>query len=377
MKSRKWIQILLACMLALTLCSCDRTKEQQPDAADFAQKDIYAMDTVMTVTAYGERAGEAVKAAEEEINRLDNLLSTGKKDSEISALNRGEKDSETSALNRGKKDSEISALNDAKKGALSKDCVNLIAKSLKIFYDTDGAFDITVYPLMEAWGFPAKKYQVPEKKTIENLLKNVDASKIHLNEKNASVTLPKNAEIDLGGIAKGYTSDKIMEIFRSYGVEAGMVSLGGNVQTYRTKPDGSLWKVGIENPDQGKDYLGILTIRDQAVVTSGGYERYFEKDGKRYHHIIDPKTGYPAETGLKSVTVVSEDGALADGLSTALFVMGKAKALDYWNRHSGEFDVILEETDGTITVTGGIAESFTSEYDFDVIETEGGIAENE
>lgn len=353
MKSRKWIQILLACMLALTLCSCNRTKEQQPDAADFAQKDIYAMDTVMTVTAYGERAEEAVKAAEKEINRLDNLLSTGKKDSEISALN------------------------DAKKGALSKDCVNLIAKSLKIFHDTDGAFDITVYPLMEAWGFPAKNYQVPEKKTIENLLKNVDASKIHLNEKNASVTLPKNAEIDLGGIAKGYTSDKIMEIFRSYGVEAGMVSLGGNVQTYRTKPDGSLWKVGIENPDQGKDYLGILTIRDQAVVTSGGYERYFEKDGKRYHHIIDPKTGYPAETGLKSVTVVSEDGTLADGLSTALFVMGKAKALDYWNRHSGEFDVILEETDGTITVTGGIAESFTSEYDFDVIETERKIAENE
>lgn len=341
---------LIVCAAVFFLSGCTWKNETSDNSV---RRDIYAMDTVMTVTAYGSHAKEAVDAAETEIKRLDALFSTGNKDSIITKLN------------------------ENKTETVGEDCMNLIKKSEELYQSTEGSFDISVYPLMEAWGFPAKQYRIPKQSEIKQLLKNVDASKIIINEKKGEVTLPEQMKIDLGGIAKGYTSDKIMEIFRSYGVDAGMVSLGGNVQTYRTKPDGSLWKVGIENPDQGKDYLGILAIKGQAVVTSGGYERYFEKDGKRYHHIIDPKTGYPAETGLKSVTVVSKDGTLADGLSTAFFVMGKAKALDYWNKHSGQFDVILEETDGTITVTGGIAESFTSEYDFDVVESKEGIAENE
>ena len=138
-----------------------------------------------------------------------------------------------------------------------------------------------------------------------------------------------------------------------------MVSLGGNVQVLGIKTDGSKWRVAVQNPEDTENYLGVLETQDRAVITSGGYERYFEQDGKTYQHILDPKTGYPADSGLTSVTIVSVDGTLADGLSTSLFVMGKEKAVAYWRAHSEEFDAILVEKDGTVSVTENIADQFT------------------
>ena len=161
-------------------------------------------------------------------------------------------------------------------------------------------------------------------------------------------------KIDLGGIAKGYTSSRIMDIFKENGITSGLVNLGGNVQALGTKTDGSNWRVAVQSPDE-------------AVITSGGYERYFEQDGVTYHHIIDPKTGYPAENGLVSVTIVSSDGTLADGLSTSLFIMGEEKAAEFWKAHSDEFEAILETDDGTIYVTEGLKDSFTTDLDMKVI----------
>ena len=148
-----------------------------------------------------------------------------------------------------------------------------------------------------------------------------------------------------------------------------IVSLGGNVQTYGNKPDQSEFKVGIEDPFGGSEYVGILQIKNKTVITSGGYERFFEKDGITYHHIINPKTGYPAESGLKSVSIVNENGTMADGLSTALFVMGKEKAIKYWekNGREGAFDIILVEDDGTVYISKGLEEKFTSKRDIQVI----------
>ena len=186
--------------------------------------------------------------------------------------------------------------------------------------------------------------------------------------------LGKNTAIDLGGIAKGYTSARLMDVFRSYGLTSGLVSLGGNVQVLGTKPDGSLWRVGIENP-QGGDYLGVLSTKDAAVITSGGYERYFEENGKHYHHILDPATGYPAESGLVSVTIVSPDGTLADALSTALFVMGRERAEEYWRAHADEFDVILQDEGGTIYVSQGIWENFEGGAGTDIVEITAGEPE--
>ena len=140
-----------------------------------------------------------------------------------------------------------------------------------------------------------------------------------------------------------------------------MVSLGGNVQLYGAKADGSSWRVAIEDPNNLSGYAGILEAKNRAVITSGGYERYFEQDGKEYHHIIDPKTGYPADNGLKSVTIVSADGTLADGLSTSLFIMGKDRALEFWQAHSEEFDAVLIMEDGSIYITEGIENDFQTE----------------
>ena len=165
-----------------------------------------------------------------------------------------------------------------------------------------------------------------------------------------------------------------MEIFASYNIDGAIISLGGNVQCMGLKPssDGSggkvQWRTGIQRPDYGDGYLGILTLTDKAIITSGGYERYFEENGEVYHHILDPKTGYPAKSGLTSVTIVSADGTLADGLSTSCFILGKDKAIAYWKAHQYAFDMILLTDEGDLLITKPLADAFTSDFDYSIIE---------
>ncbi len=157
-----------------------------------------------------------------------------------------------------------------------------------------------------------------------------------------------------------------MQVFRDQGVTSGIVSLGGNVQALGHKPDGSNWRVAIQDPrDQSENFL-VLEIAEQAVITSGGYQRYFEEDGKTYHHIIDPRTGYPADSGVLSMTIVSADGTLADGLSTSLFIMGPEKAEEYWRAHSDEFDAVWMTDDGSVYLTKGLENCYESLTDASV-----------
>lgn len=298
-------------------------------------QEIFAMDTYMTVTAYGDNAQKGVTDAVAEIQRLDNLLSIGKEDSEISKLNK------------------------SGSAALSDDTAVMVTKALDLYKSTGGAFDITVLPLMELWGFTTQEYYVPTEDEIQSTLQRVGADKLTWDESTKTLTLGDKQEIDLGGIAKGFTSSRIMEIFKQDGVTCGMVSLGGNVHLLGTKQDGSAWRVGIQDPNNTDDMLGVLEANDCAVITSGAYERNFEKDGVTYHHIIDPATGKPSNSGLTSVTIVSKDGTLADGLSTSLFVMGKDKAIAYWKQHADEFDTILVDKDRNVYITEGIAGNFS------------------
>ena len=169
-------------------------------------------------------------------------------------------------------------------------------------------------------------------------------------------------EIDLGGIAKGYTSGRVMEVMKSYGIKSAVINLGGNAHVLGNKTDGSQWKVGIQDPEDENGYLGGVNVTDKAIITSGGYERYFvdEDTGIKYHHIIDPKTGYSANNGLISVTIVSADSSLADGLSTSLFVLGTQDAISYCKEHCAEdgFDAIMEDEDGKLYITDGIYDDF-------------------
>lgn len=307
-----------------------------------ATREIFAMDTVMTFTAYGKNGEAAVDAAVEEVQRLDALLSTGDENSEVSRVNA------------------------AGFGTVSGDTAAILKAALSAYESTGGLFDCTIYPLMRLWGFADGNYRVPRAEEIAEALALADASKVELSED--SVTLGAGQQIDLGGIAKGYTSARVMEIYREKGVTSGMVSLGGNVQTLGAKPDGSSWRIGIQDPDGATgEILAVLATRDRAVITSGGYERYFEEDGKTYIHILDPRTGYPAESGLKSVTIVSEDGTLADGLSTALYIMGLEEAEAFWSARADAFDMILISDDGVMHVTEGISGQLSTDAAVEVI----------
>ena len=313
-------------------------------AADQAQQEFFAMDTVMSVTVNGENAQEACEAAVSEVNRLDELLSTGKESSEIARVN------------------------EDGGGMLSEDSQILLKKAMELYDISDGIFDISIYPVMELWGFTSGDYHVPAEKDLEDKLSLVDASDIRFDEETGEVFFEKEGmKIDFGGIAKGYTSTRLMDILQEQGISSALVNLGGNVQALGSKPDGSKWKVGIQDPENNSDLLGILSISDLAVITSGGYERYFEEDGKTYHHIIDTRTGYPADTGLLSVTIVMQDGMTADGLSTFLFAAGEEKAVEFWKEHYGEFGMILFTADERLLVTEDLRDIFTSDRDFDLI----------
>ena len=309
-----------------------------------ATRELFAMDTYMTLTAYGARSEEAVSAAADRIGELDALLSTGSEKSAVSEINRS---------GSGKTAGVIG---------------DLLEKSSMLFEETGGAFDISIYPLMMIWGFTSGEYRVPTETEIQDTLEYVDAGAITWDKTANTVSLKDGMAIDFGGIAKGYTSADVVRVMKEYGVQHALINLGGNVQVLGTKPDGSPWRVGVQDPADSNGYIGILETADRAVITSGGYERFFEEGGKTYHHIIDPKTGYPAEAGLLSVTIVCDDGTLADGLSTSVFVLGKEKGIELWRKNADKFDMILLTEDGKLIVTGGIADAFSSDLPVEVVE---------
>jgi thiamine biosynthesis lipoprotein len=357
---KTWIGLLLAAVLLLSGCGSQETISaetadvetgQQAQEIDQASGEIFAMDTYMTITCYGQRCQEALSASLAEIQRLDALLSVGDADSEISKLNA------------------------TGTGTLSAESAAMVEMALELYENTDAAFDITVYPLMELWGFTTGQFAVPDADALGQLLDKTGSDQLSYDSDTDLLTLGPGQGIDLGGIAKGYTSARLMEIFQEYDLVSGVISLGGNVQLYGAKPDGSSWRVGIQDPfaaDEGSTMMGVLTAQDQAVITSGAYERYFvdETTGQTYHHILDPKTGYPAQSGLVSVTIVSADGMLADGLSTACYVMGLDKAISYWRTYGDDFDMILMTADDQVYITAPLQGQFTTDYPLHIIDKE-------
>ncbi|MDO4621020.1 MAG: FAD:protein FMN transferase [Lachnospiraceae bacterium] len=298
----------------------------------------------MMITVYGDQAEELAEKAKKEVQRLDSLLSTGNPESEVGKINAGGG------------------------GVLSEDGQYLMKRSLELWKETDGAFDLTVYPLMELWGFTDSSFKVPSDDDLKKALTLVGSDMVKFDEATGETAFAiEGMKIDFGGIAKGYASSQVVSLLREAGAEHAMVNLGGNVQALGGKPDGSDWRIGVRMPDGTNDIMCVLSIRDCAVITSGGYERFFEEGGKTYHHILDPKTGRPADNSLLSVTVVSEDGTSADALATALFIMGEEKAEEYWREHRTEFNLILAMADGSVKVTEGIAERCKTELPLTVI----------
>ena len=319
--SRFLLPIVLVFSMMAAGCSSLRLAGQEMET-----RQIFAMDTIMTLSAYGPNAADALTNAAAEINRLDQLLSTNNPQSDVAKLN------------------------DTGCATLSPEASELLTRSQELYEQTGGAFDCAIYPIVKAWGFTTGSYRVPSKEEIAVLLPLCDPSQITLTGQQA--TMSKGMAIDFGGIAKGYTSQRVIELFRQTGISHAIISLGGNVQTLGTKPDGSAWQVAVQYMDQSDEYAIILQLEDEAAVTSGSYQRYFEQDGKRYHHILDPHTGFPAESGLLSVTVLCGEAARADALSTACFVLGADRGWELIESLPGVEALFVRE-DGTQRRTSG------------------------
>lgn len=222
-----------------------------------------------------------------------------------------------------------------------------------------GAFDVTVGPVVKAWGIGTDKPQIPPDLALKELVSLVGYADVHLDEASNKASLQRPGQIvDVGGIAKGYAGDVAKDIYQTNGTKSAFINLGGNVVVLGNKPDGSAWNIGIQNPRaETGDVVGFVHVSDKAVVTSGDYQRYFEKYGQRYCHIIDPQTGYPAESGLMSVTIIASSSVEADGLSTAAFVLGLEKGLDLIRRY-GQAEAIFITTAKKIYVTKGLEGNF-------------------
>lgn len=259
--------------------------------------DIFAMDTIISLNVYGKNSKTAIAEMETEIKRIDLKFSPSANFTE---------DEETEYL---------------------------INTADKISNLTGGAFDIRLSAVSSLWGFYDKEYKIPTDEEIKTALE----KKVY----------------DFGGIAKGYAGDRLAEICKENRITSGILSIGGNIVAIGENPDGKVWKVGIANPKKPSEYIGYVEVIDKSVVTSGDYQRYFEEGGKIYHHILNPKTGYPAKSGLSSVTVISDSGILADSLSTAFFVSGKDAVFKLYDKL--DFEAVLVTTDGEIITTDNLS----------------------
>lgn len=324
---------MLCIMMLFSLCACSDTEERRT---------VYAMDTVMTLVAYGSNASEGLDAAAGVISAMDSTLDPESEDSDTSIINTA----------------------DGNPVTVSSWVAEMLNTALNVYSKSGGALDLSVYPLYLAWGcFDPETGRIPSDDEIARLRKTMDFSGISVasfsGESEATVQAPKGIQISFGATAKGCASKHAINAMRKAGVESAIISLGGNVQTLGKKPDGSNWTVAVQDPNDPASYLGTLSVGETAVVTSGNYQRYFiGDDGEKYHHIIDPDTGKPVDNDLLSVTIICEDGTLADCLSTAMYVLGENSALRYW-RTNGGFEMIMVKSNGSVLCTTGLVEMFT------------------
>jgi len=303
-----------------------------------AQRTHRAMGTVMAHKAFGSHAEDGLTAVYREVVRLEGLLSRFLRDSEISRVN-------GSAGTRSEK--------------VSRESYDLLSKAVEFSRDFPGCFDVTIGPLVTLWSIGKKSCAQPAESSIKQVLPLVNYRDLILDPGKRTAGLRNGGQsVDLGGIGKGFAGDKIVEAFKRFGISSAYSNLGGNVVTVGANPDGCPWQIGIQHPRQEDALVGAVSVVSQTVVTSGDYQRYFtDGQGKRHHHILDPTTGYPAESGLISVSIVSDKSVAADTLSTILFVAGLEKGLQFL-RSFPRTEAVLVDSSLNVYVTQGLRYRF-------------------
>ncbi len=329
---------VLALIVVLTLPGCTMEKKEKEQGYT-ARDELLGTEIIINIKNSKEAPG-ACDDIFERIKQIQGKMTVHNIESEIAILN----------ANAG-----------VKKVSLSQDTYNVLQEALTLSSLTGGAFDPTVGPLVKLWGFDSKNFGVPTDKEIQDKLNLVDYRQLQIEKSRDTfmAMLPRDGQaVDLGGIAKGYAGDEAKRILLSHGIKQGIINLGGNIVAVGTKEGGSAWRVGIQNPLAPRGtFLGILQLKDKAVVTSGGYERYFYENGNRYHHIIDPQTGFPSESDLLSVTIIANQSLMSDALSTGVFVMGLYKGLELMEELEG-VEAIFVTRDKKVFITSGIRDIF-------------------
>lgn len=301
------------------------------------EDNIICMNTVISFRIHGEKAEQALSRVKAELFRLEKKLSRFVQDSEVSRINQF----------AGKAYTTVS----------SETC-EVLSGAIRLAEISEGLFDITVAPLVDLWDYK-HSFHAPQEDEIRRTLAFVNFRDLLLNSKEKTAALRKEGQsIDLGGIGKGYASDHCIKILRDDDISSAFINIGGNVSTLGNKPEGSPWSVGIRHPRKKNGLLGAVKVTGKAVVTSGDYERYFiDLDGNRRHHILNPVTGYPADSGLISVSVIYDSAIIGDALSTAFFAGGIEKGLEYLTHFPGAEAILVDKLQ-QVYITKGVKENF-------------------
>lgn len=330
---KKVIIFLITTILIISLVGCTKEKSKDP----ISRTELF-MGTAIKITLYDGGSEEILDKAFKRVIELEDLVSINKSGTEIVELN------------------ENSGIKPVK---LSDDSFNIIEKGLEYSKASKGGYDITIGPLVKLWSIGLPEAKVPDKNEIKEAIKHVDYSKLKINKDTNEVFLSeKGMMIDLGSIAKGYAADEVVKLLKEEGVKEAIVDLGGNIYTLGKKEGDKNWKIGIQDPNTERgNVVGAVETSNKSVVTTGVYERFIEKDGVKYHHILNPKTGYPYKTDIAGVSIIADKSMDADALSTLIFTKGLDEGLKFIENLDG-VDAIFIMNDRKVYITEGIRDSF-------------------
>jgi thiamine biosynthesis lipoprotein len=326
------ISIKVLCLVIAMMTGC--AEKQVVSSPVISKRAQMHMGTLVTVTAIAsdKNVGDrAVQAAFDEIKRIEQLLSTWRPDSELSQVN----------TEAGRQPVQVSS-----------ETLELIIRSLEMAQLTQGGFNILLGPAIEVWSVTERQH-IPDERELEQVRPLVDWTRIQINKETGTIYLPHNGmRVDIGGIGKGYAADRAVAEMKRVGAMGGVVALSGDIKTFGVLPDSNGFPVGIKHPRHEEELVAIIDLKDEAISTAGDYERFFERDGIRYHHILDPQTLRPAR-GCQSVTVIAKEGTVADGLDTGIFVLGPEQGMALVERLP-HVEAIIIDNEGTMTISSGL-----------------------
>ncbi len=348
---KKIISFMLITFLIIGTVGCSSKGEEK--IVEPISKTEFFMGTVVKVTTYNGGSEEILDKVFNRVKEIEDSVSINKNNTELDKLNE----------NAGKSPVK-----------LSDTAYEVVKRALYFSEESKGGYDLTIGPLVKLWSIGLPEAKVPTKEEIDAVKSQIDYSKVIMNDETKEVFLSEeNMAIDLGSIAKGYAADEIVKMLKTEGVEQAIVDLGGNIYAMGKKNNESDWKIGIQNPfDNRGNVVGTIEVHDKTVVTSGIYERYIEKDGVKYHHILNPKTGYPYESEIAGVSIISDKSIDGDALSTLIFTKGIEEGVKFLNEIDS-VEAIFISKDKKVYLTSGMKDKFKLlNQEFVISDFEGG-----